>query len=139
MKKVKSVMLIDDNEIDTFINQKIIESLNFAERIQTFSSGVDALNYLKLVEDMNAYHRLFAPQIILLDINMPIMDGFAFLNEFDKFKIFKQHPITIFMLSTSTNPNDIDKANNNNNVSGILSKPLTVDKLIAILNDTTTK
>ena len=58
MKKIKSVMLIDDNEIDIFINQKTIESLNFVERIQTFSCAKDALNYLKLIEEKNAYYQL---------------------------------------------------------------------------------
>ncbi|MDO9001353.1 MAG: response regulator [Bacteroidota bacterium] len=131
MKKIKSIMLIDDNAIDIFLNQKVIESLKFIERIQTFSGAVDALNYLKLIEDINAYHRLFAPQIILLDINMPIMDGFGFLVEFDKLKIFKQNPVDIFMLSSSLNSEEISRANNNNNVSGFISKPLTGDKLMA--------
>jgi len=89
-------MLIDDNEIDIFINKKTIESLNFIERIQTFNCPQDALNYLKLIEEINAYYPLLAPQLILLDINMPFMDGFGFLDEFNKFKIFKQKPIDIF-------------------------------------------
>lgn len=130
-------MIIGDNEIDIFINQKIIKKLNFIERIQTFSSAQDALNYLKLIEDINAYYRLLAPQVILLDINMPIMDGFAFLDEFNKFKIFKQKPIDIFMLSSSSNTDDINKANNNKNISGLILKPLTADKLITRLEKTT--
>lgn len=137
MKKIKSIMLIDDNSIDIFLNQKVIESLKFIERIQTFSGAVDALNYLKLIEDINAYHRLFAPQIILLDINMPIMNGFGFLEEFAKLKIFKQYPVDIFMLSSSLNSEEISRANNNKNVSGFISKPLTADKLLAQLNGTT--
>ena len=134
MKEIKSIMLIDDNSIDIFLNQKVIESLKFVERIQTFSGALDALNYLKLIEDINAYHRLFAPQIILLDINMPIMDGFGFLEEFDKLKIFKQNPVDIFMLSSSLNSEEISRVNNNKNVSGFISKPLTADELLAQIN-----
>lgn len=134
MKKIKSIMLIDDCETYLFINQKVIESLNFVGSILPFSTAMDALNYLKLIQDMNAYHGVFAPEIILLDINMPIMDGFAFLDEFDKLKISKQNHVTIFMLSTSSHPDDIIKANNNKNVSGLIVKPLTASELISQLN-----
>lgn len=130
-------MIIDDNEIDIFINKKIIESLNFVERIQSFNSAKDALNYLKLIDDENSYYQLLAPQLILLDINMPIIDGFAFLEEFNKFKIFKQKPILVFMLSSSSSPVDINKANNYKNVCGLISKPLEADNLIAQLEKTT--
>lgn len=137
MIKIKSIMLIDDNEIDLLINQKIIKYSNFTGRIQTFNSAVQALNYLKLIEDINAYHSLFSPQIILLDIHMPIMNGFEFLDEFDKLQIFKEKTVEIYMLSSSLNPDDIDKVNNNKNVSGLISKPLTADKLIELFNTQT--
>lgn len=136
MKKIKSVMIIDDNEIDIFINQKTIESLNLAERVQSFSSAQDALNYLKLIDEENSYYQLLAPQLILLDINMPIIDGFKFLDEFNKYTIFKQNPIAIFMLSSSLSPDDINKINNYKNVFGIISKPLKADKLIEQLKKT---
>lgn len=136
MKKIKSVMIIDDNEIDIFINQKTIESLNIAKRVQSFSSAQDALNYLKLMDEENSYYQLLAPQLILLDINMPIIDGFKFLDEFNKYTIFKQNPIAIFMLSSSLSPDDINKINNYKNVFGIISKPLKADKLIEQLKKT---
>lgn len=127
-------MLIDDNEIDLMRNQKIVESINFTGAILPFSNARDALNYLKLIQDMDANHGIFAPNIILLDINMPIMDGFKFLDEFDKLKISKQNHVTIFMLSASSNPDDIIKANNNKNVSGLIVKPLTASELITRLS-----
>lgn len=129
-------MIIDDNEIDIFINQKTIESLNIAKRVQSFSSAQDALNYLKLMDEENSYYQLLAPQLILLDINMPIIDGFKFLDEFNKYTIFKQNPIAIFMLSSSLSPDDINKINNYKNVFGIISKPLKADKLIEQLKKT---
>lgn len=133
MTKIKSILIIDDNEIDIYIHQKIIEASGLVERVQSFKNAIDALNYFKLIEEKNAYYRLFAPQIILLDLNMPIMDGFQFLNEFDKFKIFKQKPIDIFLLSSSTNPMDIENANNNKSCNGVVSKPLNNEKLIKII------
>ena len=134
MRKCTSIMLIDDNEIDLIRNQKIIESMNFTGAILPFSNAWNALKYLRLIKDMNANQGIFAPDIILLDIYMPIMDGFAFLAEFDKLKISKQNNITIFMLSSSSNPVDIKKANNHKYVSGIISKPLTAADLISRLN-----
>ncbi|MES2394903.1 MAG: response regulator [Bacteroidota bacterium] len=134
MRKCISIMLIDDNEIDLMRNQKIIESINFPGAILPFSNAWNALKYLRLIKDMNANHGIFAPDIILLDIYMPIMDGFTFLAEYDKLKISKQNKITIFMLSSSSNPVEIEKANNNKYVAGIISKPLRASNLISRLN-----
>lgn len=136
MKKIKSIMLVDDNDVDRFITQKVIESLNFVEQILPFSTAREALNYLKLIEDMDVYQGVFPPQIILLDINMPVMDGFAFLDEFDELKTAKQKSILIFMLSSSINHDEIKKANNNKYVSGLISKPLTTAELITRLSTT---
>jgi CheY-like chemotaxis protein len=129
MKKIKSIMIIDDNEVDIFINRSILESLNFVERVQTFSSGQSALNYFKLIEDTNSFYRLFVPQVILLDINMPFINGFTFLEEFEKFNIFKQRPIDIFILTSSIDPAELNKAKYNENISGVISKPLSADKV----------
>lgn len=127
-------MIIDDNEIDIFIHKKIIESMNIAERILTFTHGKDALNHLKLIEDETTYYSLFAPQLILLDINMPDMNGFEFLEEFDKLKIFKQKPVEIFIVSSSSNFLEIEKANNNINCSAFIQKPLEMNKLLYHIN-----
>ena len=122
-------MLIDDNEIDLFINEKTIESLKFDNLIKRFNMATDALNYLKLIKDTDI-NNSFVPQLILLDINMPFMDGFDFLEEFDKLQLFKQPPIIIFMLSSSLSQAEINQAKGNRNVSGFIQKPLTTDKLI---------
>lgn len=133
-KKIKSIMLIDEKETDLFTNQEVIKKLNFTGRIQTFSDPADALSYLKLIDAIKSYHGLFAPQIILLAINMSNIDGFTFLDEFEKLEIFKQKPISIFILSSSVDLNDINAANNNKNINGFISKPLTEDKLMGMLD-----
>lgn len=135
MKKFTSIFLIDDDQIVSFINRKVIESMKIAERIQTFDSGTHALDYLKLIQDEISYYQLFAPQVILLDINMPLMNGYQFLDEFNKLDIFKQKPIDIFMLSSSTYSGDIERANNYKLCSGYIIKPLSEEKLLPLLND----
>lgn len=132
MNKVKSIMLVDDNDLDNYINKSVIQSLNIAGNILEFTSAVDALNHLKLINDEESYYKLFAPQIIFLDITMPIMDGFEFLKEFDKLKIFKKKPVNIFVLSSSNDPAEIERANKL--CKGFISKPLNEVKVKECLN-----
>lgn len=120
-KKMNSVLLIDDNEIDNFINRKILENYG-ATNILTFESTVTALEYLTQTKDI--------PQLILLDINFPVMNSFEFLDKFRELEI-GQHSIDIVILSATSNPADIKKANQK--CSGFISKFLTVEKLLAQL------
>ena len=115
------VMLVDDNDTDNFISKRIIEITKFAERVEVMSSGKDALDYLK--DNQNSTQDL--PSIIFLDINMPIVDGFVFLYEFDKFNELVKSKCKIIILSSSDNKRDIDKIVNNNHVIKFITKPLT--------------
>ena len=128
MAPVKLTMLIDEDEIDNIINQKIIESNEFAEDIIIFQSGQEALEYLaKNADDPDQL-----PQIIFLDINMPIMDGFQFLAEFEKLDEKVRNKCKIIMLSSSISPRDIDRAASSKYVIKYLNKPLNSRYLGAI-------
>lgn len=122
------VMLIDEDEIDNIINQKIIESNKFAESIQVYQTGTEALDYLSKNE--KSPDRL--PDLIFLDINMPIMDGFQFLEEFEKLGEPIRDKCKIIMLSSSISPRDIDRAASNRYVRKYLNKPLNARYLSAI-------
>lgn len=130
--KYSTVMLIDDSEIDNFINHKMIEGCNFAERTYIHTSSKSALEFLKNLERTGKVPQELIPEIIFLDINMPIMDGFQFIEEFDKLaKEFKSKS-KIVMLTTSVNPSDIERSQKNKYIIKYINKPLTQDVLTSI-------
>ena len=120
-KVIDLVMLVDDNETDNFISKRIIEITKFANNVEVKNSGKCALDYLK--ENQNDLGRL--PDLIFLDINMPIVDGFVFLYEFEKFNDAIKDKCKVIILSSSDNKRDIDKIVNNNHVIKFITKPLT--------------
>ncbi len=120
-KAVDLVMLVDDNDTDNFISKRIIEITGFSNRIEVRNSGKSALDYLR-ENQANADN---IPNLIFLDINMPVVDGFVFLYEFDKFSELVKSKARIIILSSSDNKRDIDKIVNNNHVINFITKPLT--------------
>lgn len=120
-KTIDLVMLVDDNDTDNFISKRIIEITKFARRVEVMSSGKSALDYLK--ENQTNGDNL--PNIIFLDISMPIVDGFVFLYEFEKFNELVRNKCKVIILSSSDNKRDIDKIVNNNHVIKFITKPLT--------------
>lgn len=128
MAAYKKVMLVDDNEIDNIINEKIIEANGFADSILVYQTGQEALDYL--AENQNDDESL--PEIIFLDINMPIMDGFQWLEDFERFTDLVKTKCRIIMLSSSISPKDIDRAASSRYVKKYLNKPLNSRYLDAI-------
>jgi CheY-like chemotaxis protein len=124
-KTTDLVMLVDDNDTDNFISKRIIEITKFSNRVEVKNSGKSALDYLR--ENQNNIDNL--PNIVFLDINMPIVDGFVFLYEFDKFNELVKNKCKIIILSSSDNKRDIDKIVNNNHVIKFITKPLTESAL----------
>lgn len=120
-KAVELVMLVDDNDTDNFISKRIIEITGFASRIEVKNSGKSALDYLR----ENQGNMDGIPNLIFLDINMPVVDGFTFLYEFDKFPDLIKDKCKVIILSSSDNKRDIDKIVNNNHVINFITKPLT--------------
>lgn len=128
MPNYKSVMLVDDNEIDNIINEKIIEGNSFANEILVFQTGQEALDFL--TSNQASDDKL--PEIIFLDINMPIMDGFQFLEQFEQMSENVLAKCKIIMLSSSISPKDIDRAASSKFVKKYLNKPLNSRYLEAI-------
>ncbi len=124
-RTIDLVMLVDDNDTDNFISKRIIEITNFANRVEVKKSGKSALEYLEEHQD----NEEMLPNIIFLDINMPIVDGFVFLYEFEKFNELVRRKCKVIILSSSDNKRDIDKIVNNNHVIKFITKPLTESSL----------
>jgi CheY-like chemotaxis protein len=124
-KAIDLVMLVDDNDTDNFISKRIIEITDFAGRVEVKNSGKSALDYL--AENQNTPENL--PNIIFLDINMPVVDGFVFLYEFENFRELVRTKCKVIILSSSDNKRDIDKIVNNNYVIKFITKPLTEGSL----------
>jgi CheY-like chemotaxis protein len=115
--RYKTCLLIDDNYIDNFVTRRILESSNFAEKIIVSNSAVEAMASLRSGS--------IKPEVIFLDIRMPQMGGFEFLQEYDKIDIEGKKDIKIFMLSSSLDPTDLKKSVNNKYITHFLHKPLT--------------
>lgn len=117
-------LLIDDNPLDNFINSKILERNNFAKVIIVSQYPDEAISLLR--------EGKIKPDVIFLDIRMPIMDGFQFLGEYDK--IDSDKSLTkIFMLSSSINPIDLAEAANNKYIAKYITKALTPEILATLL------
>jgi len=127
--KYQSVMLIDDNEIDNLINQKMIEASNISQHIFTHTGARSAIEFLKNMEKITQVAPEALPEVIFLDIDMPLMDGFQFLDEFDKLKDTTKKHCKIVMLTSSINPQDVNKSKKYDYVKKYINKPLSQENL----------
>lgn len=124
-------MLIDDSQTDRFIHKKLLEIYNIGSEVVEESSARDALNYFS--ENYEDADRL--PDVILLDVLMPEMNGFEFLGHFRKiYKDLGKKPI-IFMLSSTDDESDLKKARSNKMVERMLRKPFSPEALIKALSE----
>ncbi|HLG35246.1 MAG TPA: response regulator [Bacteroidia bacterium] len=123
--KMKHVLLIDDNDMDNYISNHIISKNNLAEKISIKTSAMDALEYLN---NLQANPKEF-PNLIFLDIRMPAMDGFDFLEEFIKFPQAVNKQCDVVMLTSSSDQNDINRASQYPVVKKYLNKPLEISML----------
>jgi len=130
-KKYRTVMLIDDNEIDNLINQKMIESAAVTENIYTHTGAKSAIEFLRNMEKMDVADKVL-PDLIFLDIDMPLMDGFQFLEEFEKLGNVAKKKCKIIMLTSSINPQDFNRSKKYENVKLYLNKPLSHESILKL-------
>lgn len=133
-KKLNCVLLIDDDLGTNFINQMLLKKADITDHIQTVLNGKEALDFItNKGKYENAGNVFPQPMLTLLDINMPVMDGWEFLEAYKNLKEHQKGKIVIIMLTTSLNPDDKIRAGAISDVSGFKNKPLSLQKIENIM------
>jgi len=128
-KKIKSIVLIDDDLAINYFHKRLFLKLELGDNVLPFYNSTDALEgILKLDKTHSAEDLVY----IFLDLNMPNIDGWAFIEKFEKINESLKFEVKIFILSSSINPEDVEKAKNNNFVTNYFVKPLMIEGIIAI-------
>ncbi len=130
-RQLNCIMLIDDDELTNFINRMVLEKCGCTRHIQIAEGGWEALDYLIKSEEANDEDLYPSPDLIYLDINMPGMNGWEFLEEYKKINL--RNRTILVMLSTSLFPEDELKAEEIPEISGFENKPLTREKVEAAI------
>jgi CheY-like chemotaxis protein len=130
MKKIDTICVIDDDEIYQFIIKKEIESTKLFDKIITFSNGEDAINFFQNLSENSKE----LPDVILLDINMPVLDGWQFLDEYALLKPRLTKKIIIYLVTSSVDERDMEHTKKINEISDYIVKPVTRQKLITMFS-----
>lgn len=133
-KRLNCILLIDDDDATNFIHQIVIRKARITEEIVTCLNGKQALEFLTNNGEYSNTENL-QPSLILLDINMPVMDGWEFINAYQKLPQSIKSQIVIVMLTTSYDPDDMDKANGIPEIAEFEKKPLSLEMLNRIMEN----
>lgn len=124
----KNILLVDDDKIFNFLNEKTITSLGLANEISFASNGQQALELLELYRS----GKMKMPDIIFLDLDMPIMNGYEFLEEFAKIELPNKNAITIVVLTSSADPRDLTRTKELG-IKYYYNKPLSRDEIKTLI------
>lgn len=129
-KQIDIACIIDDDQIYVFGLQKLMKISDFCKNLLVFKNGEEAIKYMRPMVESTEF-----PDVILLDINMPVMDGWEFLEEFIKIKPQIHKEVIIYMVSSSVHDADVQKAKQYSEITDYIIKPVTLDTLNKIMSE----
>lgn len=132
MTKLPAVLLVDDDPTTNYLNRLLLQRLSVTDHILVAQDGREALDLLaQQCQPLTAT----CPRLILLDVNMPGMNGIQFLEAYQESPLATQKAIVIVMLTTSLHPRDVQRVQQLDAVSGFVTKPLTASKMQDIMTE----
>ena len=129
-QKLRRVLLIDDSAADNYYHKRILRKADVVEEVIIKENGKEALEYLKTVMSNDRFPQ---PELVFLDINMPVMNGWEFLDAYEKLQLNQKADLVVSMLTTSASPRDRERAKEYDCLMGYEEKPLTVEKVIELV------
>ena len=131
MQKLAAILLVDDDPTSNYLNQLLLEELAVADQLLVATNGAEALHILTHVLPPAA---AAGPVLVLLDVNMPVMNGLEFLEAYQQLPPDRRQAVVIVMLTTSLHPRDLARIQALP-IAGLVSKPLSEEKINAILRE----
>lgn len=129
MKKIESCIIIDDDPIFVYGTKRLMKEIDFCDTIIVYNNGQEALEGILTISESGEK----VPPFIFLDLNMPIMNGWEFLEEFTKIPSNKLTKTTIYIISSSVDPRDLERVKNYKAVNNYILKPITPNDLETVL------
>lgn len=129
MKKIDTFCIIDDDDIYQLTTSILLKKTELVKKIIVFSNGLEAINFLK--SEIGQEDNI--PDIVFLDVNMPVMDGWEFLEEFLLIKSTLPKTVVIYMVSSSVDERDVSKAKSISSLSGYIVKPISNQNIIDVI------
>jgi CheY-like chemotaxis protein len=130
-QKINTILLVDDDEALNFLNKRLFIKSEFTASLKQLYNGAEAIREIITLNNSLSNEDVV---LVFLDLNMPILDGWGFLEEFKKINYAINFSVNIYILSSSINPCDIEKSKQNIFVKDYICKPLTSEKIIEIKN-----
>lgn len=130
MRRISTILLVDDDETTNFLHQRLLDRLDVCEQVLVAGNGEQALEILARSPGPFSSAN---PILVLLDLNMPVMDGFEFLEAFQALPAAQQEGVVVVVLTSSLSPQDLERVNTLP-IAGFLSKPLNQEKVNTLLH-----